>query len=183
MNTNYNNLYAPIIIPTCNRVEHLKRCLESIKRNPEAKNTDVYISVDYPPTEGYKAGHQAVVDYLLSLERCDDYKKLNVYYQDRERIKNGLYDFCVSIIQALHCLSNLIVNTNKIHELYLSSFSKLAFKFVELENIFVKIVNKQIEHKKNIFDFKELNYRENILIAVEINWITEKFIDKINSDS
>ena len=116
------------------------------------------------------------IDFLKEKKRLFNFQKAFIE-------KNGLYDYCVSIIQALHCLSNLIVNTNKIHELYLSSFSKLAFKFVELEKIFMKIVNIEIEHNKNIFDFKKLNYRENILIAVEINRITEKYVEKINSDS
>ena len=98
--------------------------------------------------------------------------------------KNGLYDYCVSIIQALGCLSNLIVNTNKIHELYLLSFSKLAFKFFEIENIFMTIINKKIKHNKIEFNFnKEFDYKENMLIIVEINKIIEKYVDKINSDS
>ena len=98
--------------------------------------------------------------------------------------KNGLYDYCVSIIQALFCLSNLIVNTNKIHEIYLSSFSKLAFKFFEIENIFMEIINKEIEHKKIIFDFnKKFDYKENMLIVVDINRIIAKYVDKINFDS
>ena len=33
--------------------------------------------------------------------------------------KNGLYNYCVSIIQGILYLSSLIVNTNKIHDLYL----------------------------------------------------------------
>ena len=33
--------YAPIVIPTLNRYEHFKRCLESIERCTGAEYTDV----------------------------------------------------------------------------------------------------------------------------------------------
>ena len=42
--------------------------------------------------------------------------------------KNGLYDFCVSIIQAINYLSNLIINTNNIHEMYLLLINFLKMK-------------------------------------------------------
>ena len=48
--------------------------------------------------------------------------------------KNGLYDFCVSIIQGINYLCNLIINTNYIHEMYLLIFTILAFKFFEIED-------------------------------------------------
>ena len=48
---------APVLIPTCNRIHHLKRCVESIARNKLAKETELYISVDYPPSEKYQDGY------------------------------------------------------------------------------------------------------------------------------
>ena len=116
------------------------------------------------------------IDFLKEKKKLFDFGKAFIE-------KNGLYDYCVSIIQALHCLSNLIINTNKIHEIYLSNFIRLAVKFVGVENIFMKIINKEIEHNKIIFNFKDFDYKKNMLIAVEINSITEKYIEKINSDS
>lgn len=55
---------APIIIPTLNRIEHLKRCIDSLKENPLALETDLYISVDYPPEEKYFEGYQLVKKYV-----------------------------------------------------------------------------------------------------------------------
>ena len=100
--------------------------------------------------------------------------------------KNGLYDFCVSIILSISYFSNLIVNTNKIHELYLIGFSKLAYKFFEkeTEKIFMTVLNKKIEHKE--IDFKVNNkfaYQEQISIIVDVNLIIQQYIDKINLDS
>ena len=56
--------YAPIIIPTCNRIIHLKRLIESLNNNNWAKYTDLYISVDFPPNEGFAVGHEEVVGLL-----------------------------------------------------------------------------------------------------------------------
>ena len=98
--------------------------------------------------------------------------------------KNGVYDFGVSIIHAINCFSNLIINTNKIHELYLLNFTKLAFKFFEIEDFFMKIINKKIDHNKIMSQFKkEFNYEEQMKNVVEVDKIIQNFIEKINSDS
>ena len=57
-------IYAPIIIPTLNRFEHLKQCVESLNACHNANQTEVYISVDYPPSEKYKDGHDLICNYL-----------------------------------------------------------------------------------------------------------------------
>lgn len=41
-----------------------KRCIESLKNNFYAKYTDLYISVDYPPSEKYVKGYEKVKEYL-----------------------------------------------------------------------------------------------------------------------
>ena len=98
--------------------------------------------------------------------------------------KNGLYDFCVSIIYSIHYFSNLIVNTNNIHELYLIGFTKLAYEFFEKEDLFKIIINKNIEHDKIDFNFKKnFVYVEEMKNIVKINEIIQEYIDKINSDS
>ena len=59
-----NRICAPIIIPTLNRHEHLKKCIESLQKNKLAKQTELFISVDFPPNEKYKVGYEKVVEYL-----------------------------------------------------------------------------------------------------------------------
>ena len=71
--------YAPIIIPTLNRDEHLKRCIESLKRNEWARETEIYISVDYPPNYQYEKGYKRVCEYLS--QSFDEFKTFNVIYQ------------------------------------------------------------------------------------------------------
>lgn len=57
-------VYAPVIIPTCNRIEHLKKCINSLASNEFAKFTEIYISVDFPPSEKYEKGYNEVINYL-----------------------------------------------------------------------------------------------------------------------
>ncbi len=71
--------YAPIIIPTLNRVTHLKRCIESLKRNPGSEKTDLYISVDYPPNEKYTDGYEDIKNYVRTIDGFNDVK---IYIQD-----------------------------------------------------------------------------------------------------
>lgn len=72
-------IYAPIIIPTCNRIKHLKLCIESLKNNKWASYTDVYISVDFPPNEKYIDGYNAVLEWLN--QEITGFKSFNVFYQ------------------------------------------------------------------------------------------------------
>lgn len=74
-------IYAPIIIPTCNRITHLRRCVESLANNPWAKYTELYISQDYPPEERFFEGYESVYQYLDS--GIEGFKKIHVYHQTR----------------------------------------------------------------------------------------------------
>lgn len=57
-------IYAPIIIPTLCRANHLKRLIESLKKNGWAKYTDVYIGLDFPPSEKYQDGWRRINEYI-----------------------------------------------------------------------------------------------------------------------
>lgn len=57
-------IYAPVLIPTLNRVEHLKRCITSLQNNLWAKFTPLIISVDYPPNPKCVDGYNMVCEYL-----------------------------------------------------------------------------------------------------------------------
>ena len=47
---------APVIIGTLNRFEHFHDCLESLEKCTMADETDVYVALDYPPSEKYVEG-------------------------------------------------------------------------------------------------------------------------------
>ena len=70
--------YAPVIIPTLNRYNHLKRCLESIERCTGADKTDVYIGLDYPPSEKYVDGWKKIDVYLAEKEKNNGFNRLIV---------------------------------------------------------------------------------------------------------
>lgn len=59
--------FAPILIPTLNRYEHLKRCIESLSANTFANETELIIGLDYPPSEKYEEGYNHVKEYLPSI--------------------------------------------------------------------------------------------------------------------
>ena len=68
---------APILIPTLNRYEHLKKCLESLSRCSWADQTEVYVALDYPPSEKYVEGWKKNKEFL---ENCGNmgFKKLHL---------------------------------------------------------------------------------------------------------
>lgn len=70
---------APVIIPTLNRSEHLIRLLNSLKENMYAKDTEIYIGVDYPPLPKYEEGHKKICDYLGNGE-LEGFRKVYVFY-------------------------------------------------------------------------------------------------------
>ena len=83
--------YAPIIIPTLNRKKHLERCINSLKRNRWAGQTDLIISVDFPPNQEYEKGYWEVCEYLK--QSFDEFHVFEVFYQKRNLgvIDNGVF--------------------------------------------------------------------------------------------
>lgn len=74
--------YAPVVIPTLNRFEHFKRCLESLERCTGAEYTDVYVGLDYPPSEKYVKGWMSIDSYLKKKEKGHGFNKLYVRRRD-----------------------------------------------------------------------------------------------------
>lgn len=92
--------FAPIIIPTLNRCDHLKACLESLNNNHNAENTEVFVSVDYPPSEKYIEGHKQICNYLKNAQF--KFKAFTVYYQKHNlgiKGENSNYRFLLNIVK------------------------------------------------------------------------------------
>lgn len=68
-------VYYPVIIPTLNRYEHLKDCVESLAKNTYANETELVIGLDYPPSEKYMEGWQQIKEYIPTIS---GFKKLTV---------------------------------------------------------------------------------------------------------
>lgn len=69
-------IFAPILITTLSRDVHFIRLIESLKRNTWAQYTDVFIGLDYPPSEKYREGYNTICQYLEN--NFDDFRSFNV---------------------------------------------------------------------------------------------------------
>lgn len=84
-------IYAPVAIATLNRTEHFKRCVESLAKSPLAKETELFISLDYPPAEKYVEGYKTTKAYIEA--GIEGFKKVHVYYQDKNlgSVRNSMF--------------------------------------------------------------------------------------------
>lgn len=96
-----NNVYAPVLIATLNRYEHFKRCLESLERCTWAEHTDVYVALDYPPSEKYVAGWKKLDAFLQEKEKRNGFKSLVVRRRDHNlgvgHNKSNMTELCQEI--------------------------------------------------------------------------------------
>ena len=72
----------PIIIPTLNRYDHFKECVESLSKNTHADKTELIIGLDYPPDKQYEQGWQAIKEYI---PKINGFGKVTVF-QHRENL-------------------------------------------------------------------------------------------------
>lgn len=72
--------FAPVLIPTLNRYEHLRRCVESLSRCTHADKTDLYIALDYPANDSHWEGYNKIKDYLNEIS---GFKSVNIIIRDK----------------------------------------------------------------------------------------------------
>lgn len=63
----YTNESYPIIIPTLNRYVHFRRCVESLTKNSMARDTELIIGIDFPPSEKYIEGWKKICEYVPTI--------------------------------------------------------------------------------------------------------------------
>lgn len=82
-------IFAPIIIATLNRIEHFKRCVDSLRKCKYADKTEIFISVDYPSEKKYEEGYCQICNYLN--QGISGFKEVHVFYQEKNLgAKNNL---------------------------------------------------------------------------------------------
>ena len=59
--------FYPVVIPTLNRYEHFKNCVESLAKNTLAGETELIIALDYPPSEKYCEGWEKIKEYIPTI--------------------------------------------------------------------------------------------------------------------
>ena len=71
---------APIIIFTYNRLNHLKKLLSSLKKNPECKNSKVYFFIDGPKDKDSKIKTEKIFHYLQNI---NFFKLKKIFYRKK----------------------------------------------------------------------------------------------------
>lgn len=61
-------IIAPVLIPTLNRFDHFRRCVESLSKCTHAKDTTLYVALDYPLKDSHWDGYNKTSDFLEKLE-------------------------------------------------------------------------------------------------------------------
>ena len=93
-------IYAPVIIPTLCRVDKLRKCIESLQRNPYAKYTEIYISLDYPPNEKYRQGYEQTKEYLR--QRIEGFARVEILKQKENKGWQGNYELLRDKVYETH---------------------------------------------------------------------------------
>jgi hypothetical protein len=71
--------YAPLLIPTLCRYKHFVNCVESLRNNSLAKETALYIALDYPLKKEHEDGYEKILAYL---DTITGFKELIVIKRD-----------------------------------------------------------------------------------------------------
>ena len=71
--------FAPVLIPTLNRYEHFRCCVESFARCTYADKSELVIGLDYPPAEKYRDGYEKIKNYV---DTITGFKKVTILRTD-----------------------------------------------------------------------------------------------------
>lgn len=67
MTNNELHIYAPVVIPTLCRYEHLKRCIDTLSECTGADETELYVGLDFPAKESHWEGYRKICNYLPTI--------------------------------------------------------------------------------------------------------------------
>jgi hypothetical protein len=73
------NKLAPVIIPTLNRIDHFKVCVESLLDCDLSEKTDLYVALDYPLHDKHRDGWLKINEYLKTLS---GFKSITIIKRD-----------------------------------------------------------------------------------------------------
>lgn len=60
--------YYPVFIPTLNRFEHFRKCVESLSKCTHADKTELIIGLDFPPSTEYIHGYYKIKEYVYQIQ-------------------------------------------------------------------------------------------------------------------
>mgnify|MGYP002620689063 CR=1 FL=1 len=79
-------IFYPVIIPTLNRYQHFKECVESLAACTHADKTELVIGLDYPPSEKYVEGWKQIKEYLPTIK---GFGKVTIFEHDHNLGASG----------------------------------------------------------------------------------------------
>ena len=84
--------HAPIIIFAFNRLETLKRCVASLQKNTEAKNSDLFVFADgaRPNIQGEQEKIKPVREYIKTITGFRSLHSWSIY--NHKPIRYGYYN-------------------------------------------------------------------------------------------
>ncbi len=126
--------FAPVLICTCNRYLHLKELLESLENNTHAEKTDVYISMDFPPSEKYNEGYNQVKEYLEIKSINHNFNKLVIYKQEFNRGPYENFQFLIKEIRKLGYDRFILLEDDNIFARSFWDFTNKGLEIAEKES-------------------------------------------------
>ena len=132
-----NMSYAPILITTCNRYEHLKKTIEGLVRCTHAYKTDLYISVDFPPSDEYIDGNKQVKEFLKG--EIVGFKSVTVYYQENNLGAFENTSFLLERVREKGCKFAIFLEDDTIAKPALLDFMNKCFEYYKEDDNIVGI--------------------------------------------
>lgn len=126
--------YAPVIIKTLNRYDHLRQCIESLQKNKGAESTDIYISVDYPPSEKYREGYLKVRKYTE--QGITGFHKVHIFYHEKNIGAHENTKFLIKEAEKDFDTYIFTEDDNVFSPCFLTYVNECLEKYADDENIF-----------------------------------------------
>lgn len=133
-------IYAPVVIPTLNRFEHFKRCIESLEKCTGAEHTEVFVGLDYPPSDRYRKGWEQIGEYLSFKEKQNGFKKLHIIRRNHNYgvgKRGSNMEMLINDISKVFDCYILTEDDNEFSPCFLQYMNKALEKFYDDDRIFL----------------------------------------------
>lgn len=90
----------PVMIVTLCRYDHFMRCIESLRNNSYASDTELYIGLDYPAKESHWSGYGKIVEYLN--KGIEGFKSVHVIKHKTNLGPTKNYEYIKKIVTDRH---------------------------------------------------------------------------------
>ncbi len=179
--------FAPVLIPTLNRHDHFKRCIESLSACKYANKTDLIIALDYPLKETHKYGYKKIEAYI---DKIHGFKSITII---RRSINLGaIKNFHDSLAEVFERYDRIIFSEDD---------NVFAPSFLQLINNGLSVY----ENRSDIFSISGYNmpipmpswYKEDVYLAIsfvawgvgiwrdkwmKVHWTLEHFTAMLNNE-